>query len=300
MTATNPVTDGAQHAAGDAPVVNHYNRPVAFYAASVGVSWVTWFIAAYLSHLPDQAAAVRVATAALGLIGLAAPVGVAAWLVRRDAVARADIRGRLLWPRNAPIRYVVLSVVLLPVSLLAAQAVSLAFGYSADQFAWRGGFTFTSGLLPVWLTLTLAPLLEELAWHGYGTDALVRRMRLISASLLFAVVWTLWHVPLAFIEGYYQAEVVEEGWLHTLNFPLSMIPFVLLMNWLYYRAGRSIAVAVVFHLGANLSAELWMTHPDTKIIQTALLLVVTAVVVVRERRLFFDRPLGTDTPAVTP
>ena len=78
--------------------------------------------------------------------------------------------------------------------------------------------------------------------------------------------------------------------LATVNFPVSMIAFVLVMNWLYYRCGRSILVPVIFHASANMSAELFMTHPDSKLIQTGILLIFSAVVVIRDRALFFDRP----------
>ena len=93
-------------------------------------------------------------------------------------------------------------------------------------------------------------------------------MRLFTASLVFTVIWTLWHLPLSLINGYYHSEVVETGWLHTLNFPLSMIAFVLIMNWLYFRTGRSILITVVFHATANVVNEIFMTHEDAKIIQT--------------------------------
>ena len=69
-----------------------------------------------------------------------------------------------------------------------------------------------------------------------------------------------------------------------------MVAFVLVTNWLYYRCGRSILVPVIFHASANMSAEIFMTHPDSKIIQTGLMLVLSVIILVRERRLFFDRP----------
>ena len=55
-------------------------------------------------------------------------------------------------------------------------------------------------------------------------------MRVFTASMVFTVVWALWHLPLFFIDGYYHNEVVEQGWISALNFPLSMVAFVLLMN----------------------------------------------------------------------
>lgn len=273
-----------------APVATRYDRPVLFYVLATAIPWAFWFAAAYLSHLPEQTSAVQVWTAVLGLAGLVAPVFVVVGLVRNRPELRADIRRRLVWPAGARWGFVAGALVLLLASLLAAQAISLLFGYSADQFLLRDGFTFSAGLLPVWVTLLGAALFEEVAWHSYGTDALVARMRVFTASMLFTVIWALWHLPLAFIDGYYHSEVVETGWLHTLNFPLSMVAFVLIMNWLYFRTGRSILITVVFHATANVVNEVFMTHEDTKIIQTALLLIVAAIVVVRDRDLFFGRP----------
>ncbi len=273
-----------------APVAARYDRPVLFYVLATAIPWAFWFAAAYLSHLPEQTPAVQVSTAVLGLAGLVAPVFVVVGLVWNRPELRADILQRLVWPRGVRWGFVAGALMLLLASLLAAQALSLLFGYSPDQFLLRGGFTFSAGLLPVWVTLLGAALFEEVAWHSYGTDALVTRMRVFTASMLFTVIWALWHLPLAFIDGYYHSEVVETGWLHTLNFPLSMIAFVLIMNWLYFRTGRSILITVIFHATANVVNEIFMTHEDTKIIQTALLLIVAAIVVVRDRDLFFGRP----------
>lgn len=267
-----------------------YDRPVLFYVLATLVPWTFWAGAAYLSHVPTQTVSVQAWTALLGLAGLAAPMMVVAWLLRNRPDLRADVWQRLLWRRGVRKRYIVCAFLLLLASILTAQAVSLLFGHSAEQFQLRGGFSFTSGLLPVWVILVLAPVFEELAWHSYGTDSLVTRMRLFTASMVFVVIWALWHAPLSLIRGYYHSEVVESGLLQALNFPLSMIPFVLLMNWLYFRTGRSIAITIVFHITAGFVNEIFRTHPDSKVIQTALLLVVSAVVVARNRELFFTPP----------
>src|SRR5690625_27183 len=270
-------------------VVSQYNRPVLFYFLATALPWIFWFIAAYLSHRPNQTTTVLIATLVLSIAGLVAPLAVVYTLVRNKPLLKVDIRRRLLWPAHPPWALIACAFLLLPVSLLVAQAISLPFGYSTDQFLLRGGFTYSAGLLPVWLTLLGAAILEELAWHSYGTDTLIRRMRVFTASVLFTLIWVIWHVPLAFIEGYYHNEVVESGVLYTLNFPASMIAFVILMNWLYFRCGRSILVPIIFHASANFSAEIFLTHPDSKLIQTALLLLLSIVVVVTERGLFFGK-----------
>lgn len=271
------------------PVVLQYDRPVLFYVLATAIPWILWFGAACLSHLPNQTRLVLLTMLVLSIAGLVAPLVIVYALVRNKPVLRADIRRRLKWPTHSSWLLIASAFLLLPVSLMAAQGISVLFGYDVDQFSLRGGFTFTAGLMPVWVTLLGAAVVEELAWHSYGTDTLLRRMRVFTASMVFTVVWVLWHVPLAFIEGYYHSEVVESGLLYTLNFPISMIAFVILMNWLYFRSGRSILIPIIFHAAANFSAEIFLTHPDSKLIQTGLLLILSIVVLVRERELFFGK-----------
>ena len=113
---------------------------------------------------------------------------------------------------------------------------------------------------------------------------------MFTASMIFTVYWALWHLPLAFIQGYYHSQVVAEGALYTANFVFSMIVFVLLSNWLYLKSDRSILIAVLFHLSANLGNEIFATHPDSKIIQTGLLLIFIFWIIIKDKALFFSKP----------
>ena len=61
------------------------------------------------------------------------------------------------------------------------------------------------------------------------------------------------------------------------------------MNWLYYRTQRNILIAVVFHITAVYFNEIFATHPDSKIIQTLLLIVLATVLILRDRKFFFGR-----------
>ena len=64
------------------------------------------------------------------------------------------------------------------------------------------------------------------------------------------------------------------------------------MNWLYYKTGRNILGPIVIHAAANIFNEIFATHPDSKLIQTGLLLVVCVIVFVKERDLFFNREIS--------
>ncbi len=172
-------------------------------------------------------------------------------------------------------------------SILLAQAISLLFGYSINQFQFSETTSFAYGLFPAWGMLVLAPVLEELAWHSYGTDCLRARFNLFVTSMIFAAFWVIWHFPLSFIKDYYHSNLVHSGWMYTLNFVLSLFPFVILMNWLYYKANRNILIAIIFHVTAGVFNELFQTHPDSKVIQSILLCILTLFLLLKDKEFFF-------------
>jgi len=266
--------------------VEKYRHPALFYGPSIAVPWIMWSAAGYLSRLPGDTHALAVSV--LGFLGLIAPMVVAAALTFRDPDLRSDVLARLFLVRGVRPRYLLAACLLMLASILAAQFISLAFGYSPAQFALARHFSFSSGVVPVWFVLLAAPAIEELAWHSYGTDCLRRRFSLFTTSLLFAGFWGAWHMPLALIKGYYQSNLVESGWIYSGNFLLSIFPFVLLMNWLYYRARRSILVAIIFHVTGGYFNEIFATAPMSKVIQTGLLCIFCFVLIARERGFFFS------------
>jgi CAAX protease family protein len=269
-------------------MINNYRYPFRFYFFSAIIPWSLWLLAAYLSHQPG-AEEYSGTIGALGLAGLCGPLLVAGYYISKDKALRNDVVGRVLTVRSGEKRYLFASLLLMPASILLAMGISLLFGYDVGQFAITGQASFSSALFPVWFILIIAPVLEELAWHSYGTDCLRQKFTLFTTSMIFAVYWALWHLPLALIRGYYHSNLVVEGALHSLNFLISLFPFVLLMNWLYDKTGRNILVAVLLHLTANVFNEIFATHPDSKVIQTGLLLGLSVYLLLTQRELFFNR-----------
>ncbi len=267
--------------------IQKYRHPILFYGLATIIPWAFWFAAGYLSHITPGGDLYVWIASIFAFLGLLSPAVIAFVMMLRDRELRSDLYKRLFSIKSVKPVYLCLTLFLMLGSILLAQAISLFFGYSADQFKFSGG-TFTAGIFSVWFILIIAPLIEELAWHTYGTDSLRQRFSLFKTSMIFAIYWAIWHFPLSGIKGYYQANLVE-SWVHSLNFGVSMIPYVLLMNWLYFKTNRNILVAIVFHISAGLFNEMFLTHPDTKIIQTVLLLALTVFIVVREKEFFFQR-----------
>ncbi len=276
-------------------IIKAYQRPFAFYTLATIIPWGLWLISAYISHLTPYTREMKWGISLFSFAGLLAPVLIALWFIFPNQTLRKDFMGRFFNFKTIKPQYLLITVFLMLVSILAAQAISLFFGYPIDQFQLRGSFSFSSGIFPVWLLLVVAPLLEELAWHSYGTDCLRSRFNLFTASLLFAFFWAFWHFPLSFINDYYHSNLVESGLIYSINFVVSLVPFVLIMNWLYYKTNRNMLLPIVFHISAGFFNELFATHPMSKVIQTGLLVVLSASLVLNNRSLFFNQISNSST-----
>jgi membrane protease YdiL (CAAX protease family) len=270
-------------------MLDRYNKTLLFYGLSLIIPWILWFIVAYFSHLENQGTLITFLMPALGILGLVSPVFVAGYLFIIDKELMEDLKNRIFNIQRFNILYLAITFLLIPLSIVVAQLVSVLFGHSLSQFHISGRPTFTSLVFSPWFILIFAPIVEELAWHSYGTDTLRRKFNLFLTSIIFSFYWVLWHLPLSFIKGYYHSNVVAEGLLYFLNFIFSLFVFVFLMNWLYYKTKRNIFTAIIFHLTANISNEIFATHPDSKVIQTIILLIVTISILIGDKRMFFSK-----------
>ena len=150
-------------------IIKKYNKPFLFYLLSIVIPWTFWFLSAWLSHKTPYTKSLELATGLSGFIGLLAPFVVALCFILPDKELRNDFLSRFFNFSKIRREYYLIAFFLMLLSILAAQAVSLLFGYSSGQFQLRGSFTFHSAVFPVWFLLLAAPALEEMAWHSYGT-----------------------------------------------------------------------------------------------------------------------------------
>jgi len=269
--------------------INMYKRTGLFFGLSTLIPWILWFVAGYISHIEPINTTSQMWASIIAFIGLLAPVIVILFLAKSNKMIASDLKNRFFNFKGIDSTFIWLTFILMPFSILLAQGTSLLFGYSIEQFRFAESFSFTSGVFPVWFMLIIAPLLEELAWHSYGTDALRSRYSLFATSILFSFFWGIWHLPLTTIHNYYHSNLAEENWIYALNFLLSLFPFVLIMNWIYYKANRNIILPILFHITAGFFNEIFATHPMSKVIQTGLLSVFALYIIINDKEYFFNQ-----------
>ncbi|WP_435347166.1 CPBP family intramembrane glutamic endopeptidase [Haloarchaeobius sp. HRN-SO-5] len=229
-------------------------NPWVFFGVTYAITWGFWLAAIALGLRFDSAAGL-----ALLLLGLTGPgvAGIGFVYLVYDERGRADFWNRLTQVRRIGVKWflVILSVPV-AVTLVAAVADTLLGGPGAVLGEGVQEFGVNPlAILPALFFATLPPILEELGWRGYALDRLQLDWSALSASLILGVVWAVWHLPLFFIGGSFQAESVGFG---TIGFWLFMIGIVALsvtFTWVYNNTSRSILAIILFHGWVNFVSE---------------------------------------------
>jgi membrane protease YdiL (CAAX protease family) len=266
-----------------------YNHPVLFYGTVIAISWFFWFVWAWLSHSKwyENPSAVF-GGLILGLSGLCAPFAVAMVLILPDREKQQELASQIINFKGIRTVFWIICFLLFPLSILLAQGISLLFGHSVSQFKITENVSF-AGVFPAWVLLIVGPILEELGWHTYGIHCLRNRLNLFVTSILFGTIWGMWHIPLSRVQGHFQNEIAVTGVIYEANYFVSVMPYMLICNWMYYKTNRNLLLVILFHFEAGFFAELFQTHPDSKIIQTILLLIISIIIVFKEKNFFFGK-----------
>ncbi len=262
-------------------------HPTSFFLSTLFIVCVANCIAAYMSYQ----ASLTYLVFPLILLGMSSPTLVALFMLVRskDTQLWSDFCDRLR-PSKIKLRFLLITLLLMPCLVALAIIVSTFFGFSLDQFslaqlsdqALEG-----KNLVALFLIVFLSCSLEEIGWRGYGIDSLHSKYNLWQTSLIFASIWSLWHVPAFFIKnGYFQEEVWSLGFVYVATYFISLFPITIVINWLYNKNNRSILIAILFHTVMNLSYGLLQIQPFTRIIIMVLLLLSAAIVVQKDKEVF--------------
>ena len=273
-------------------LLKHIYKPVPFFLIAFFITWISWFLSAFFSY-KDGMAAYQFAFLIFGLLGPAT----AAFIMMSSAKKKnlwKDFWSRLTL-RTIRLKFWLVLFLLFPIALFAATALSLLFGQSTTQFNFSAAIMLMKGYgISSVLILFAAPIFEELGWRGYGVDSIRANFNILTTTLVFSLLWGLWHLPLFFINGYYHHELWNTSVLYVINFFVSVVPASILMNWIYFSNRRNIIAAILFHCIINLFSAIFQTGQCTKCILTVLLVVVAAICFMMNKSFFLTRKAEKD------
>lgn len=257
-------------------------RPVLFFICAYFFTWIFWIPAIFV---PETTGSV------LMLIGLIAPAVVSTIfvLVSGSDELKKDLKDKIISFYKVKWINVFWAVVVFALIVVFSILLSLLFGQSLKQFSFTDDFSFTGvGIGTAFVTITLASIIEEVGWKGYCEDSIGQYMNWFWESLLFGALWSLWHLPLIFIQGTYQAGLMVNP-LYVINFFISGIPLGYIITWVYLVNDRSILACMIFHLFVNFMQEKIAMTPKTKCLETIVVIIATVIIVMCNKKMFFEK-----------
>ncbi|MBQ8006490.1 MAG: CPBP family intramembrane metalloprotease [Lachnospiraceae bacterium] len=256
-------------------------RPVLFFLMAYLFTWIFWVPAIFVNENLGSV---------LMVLGLFAPPVVSTVFVLASGsdVLKRDLKNKLIGFYRVKWGNVAISIVVFAVIIVCSILLSLAFGQSLDQFSFTDDFSFTGvGIGSALVTITLASIIEEVGWKGYCEDSIGEYMNWFWESMVFGALWSFWHFPLIFIKGTYQAGLMVNP-LYVINFFISGIPLGFIITWVYLASDRSILACMIFHLFVNFMQEKIAMTPETKCVETIVVTIAAAIIVIREKDMFFE------------
>ncbi len=264
--------------------MEHYTyRPVRFYLTVFAFTWGFWLIALLFKNTPLMFVTM--------LFGLIAPsvIAVVTILTSKNKMLKEDLKRKLVGCYRIRPLYILLAVAIFGVVVAISIGISVLFGGSPAQFSFTEDFSFSIGGTSALLTILLASVIEEVAWRGYGEDSVGQYHTWFWESIIFASIWACWHLPLFLIPGTYHYTLTQLGPIYIINFLVSTIPIDFIQTWLYVKNRRSMLATIIFHLFINIFQEKIAMTPETKIIETGVFCIASAIIVITNRDMFFDR-----------
>ncbi|MBQ6288075.1 MAG: CPBP family intramembrane metalloprotease [Clostridia bacterium] len=256
-------------------------RPVLFFALAYLFTWIFWIPAIFIKGNTGTF---------LMMLGLIAPAVVSTLFVvfsGSDALKK-DLRQKIVGFYKVKWMNVLLAILVFAGITACSILLSLAFGQPLSQFSFTEDFSFTGvGIGSALLTILVASIIEEVGWKGYCEDSIGNYMNWFWESMIFGVLWSFWHFPLIFIQGTYQAGLMVNP-LYVINFFVSGIPLGFIITWVYLASDRSILACMIFHLFVNFMQEKIAMTPETKCVQTIVVIAATVIIVAAKRDMFFE------------
>ena len=256
-------------------------RPVLFFTLTYFFTWIFWIPAMFV---PEDAGAV------LMVAGLIAPAAVSTCFVLLSGSKdlKQDLKNKLVGFYKVRWANVFMAIGIFVLIIISSILLSLLFGQKPDQFSFTEDFSFSGvGIGSALITIILASVIEEVGWKGYCEDSIGNYMNWFRESMVFGAIWSFWHFPLIFIKGTYQAGLMVNP-LYVVNFFISGIPLGYIITWVYLASDRSIAACMIFHLFVNFMQEKIAMTPETKCVETLVVIFATVIIVLKNKDMFFE------------
>lgn len=149
-------------------------------------------------------------------------------------------------------------------------------------------------LVFIYILLLMGPLGEEAGWRGFMLRKMLFDYKPFYASVILGFIWSLWHLPLFFLENTIQSQLLENY-----SFTLAFIGYIfytlmitIQISILYINTKGNILGVILFHTMANTSLgmlPLILSRTGAITLLVIMMLVTLTLIIYNRRALFKER-----------
>ena len=268
--------------------------PLLAFLLGLTISALVYLLLAWLLVRPSWTRETVIWLIFAGLISAIAPGFVIASIYSRNETVR-DYLQTLIKPRGSFVYYLI-ALFIYPAPIWLGSMISEAFGQAAlYEIPGLSGLSGPDAVRIVLIAFVTQffygnALGEEPGWRGFALPRLQARTSPLAASLVIALVWFAWHIPL---------KVLKPDPVSYLFYGLSFIPQSIFLSWLFNRTKGSILAAGIAHVSLNIAGK--YLYPPTYawlILQFTLALILILIDRMWDRNTLENSSFSSGTPPV--
>jgi membrane protease YdiL (CAAX protease family) len=215
-----------------------------------------------------------------------------AWVISSARSSNPNVRARMasLLPSALSLRWLGFALFFNAVILLISWGLGVLLGLEiTPPPLWEHTALEAVYLLVVAFLMTSLTRggIEEPGWRGFMLPELQRRFNPLGASLIIAVFWDLWHIPL-YLNGFYPGGIVGG----MIGRTIYIIPLAIVFTWFYNRTRGNLLLLVCLHTTVNVMDKF---IPYSDLLWVALWVVFSVVVIISDK-MYRRQPRTTVRP----
>lgn len=255
-------------------------QTIQFFILTLAITWILWLP----SVLSAQDIKVPTALLIVSMLASFTPSVVGLWLMRKS-VDKATFKNQM--KKRLSLDFSKKWLLIIPLYFLAT--AGLTYGLT---LMFESNFKPTNTIPVVMAPLVFLQILfvggalgEEFGWRGLAMPNMLKTMNPLMASLALGLIWSLWHLPLFFMEGTVQSNIPI--W----QFMIQNTLLAFYYTWLYLRTRGNLWLMIYLHAVANTSAAIipyWQSNTG-RLLGFAILLLGCAI-------LYVIKPVKTEIP----
>jgi len=207
-------------------------------------------------------------------------IGLIFSFISKDRLYISSLIKRIITIGNASAKHVLIVLFMVPTMTLISAYTSFLFTSVYPDFSAIRTYGFIGLIIFAGFSFIFGPLAEEIGWRGYLLDCWKDKGIVVYGAGI-GLIWTIWHLPMFFIDGTYQNSLFLQGSIPVLCVALSTTALGVIIGYIT-KITNSVLLATLFHFTINFTGELIPLSLTGKIINTIILIVFASGIIYRD------------------